>query len=385
MSYLQAAAAGIALVVFAAFGLAQSPGTPARNITVDWNSLPRPPIPADPLEMVNGNAEPVQNTEQRAAATALVINAHALSNVRGQPYHLKTSFVSSGRLPSDGNWMLEDVSPSRTIYRWTAQGPNYAGVNLYSGGAPGLLYTNQVNATLPLRLAQVRAAIFFNVPGVGPQLSMRTASGYLNGVKLNCVLITFGFQAHALTGGRGWEESEYCVDPSTGLMITYSAVPGLYVHFDYTNAIKFHSKIIPSSFTISEAGQVVIEAKTESVADPPDSKNPLFDSTGLTAAGVGSIMTSPSRSRRFVPPGGTARTASTLTSAAIQIVVVHGTVSADGHLSEAEILTSTDASLNQQALDQATSRSGFPFEPQPGATRQSHELIMTLEFVKTGQ
>ncbi len=120
-----------------------------------------------------------------------------------------------------------------------------------------------VEHSVPLRLAQVRAAIFFNVPAVGPQLSMRTASGYFNGVKLNCVLTTFGFRAQVLTGGRGWEESEYCVDPSTGLMTIYSAVPGLYVHYDYTNAIKFHTKIIPSSFTISEAGQVVIEAKTK--------------------------------------------------------------------------------------------------------------------------
>ena len=57
MSYFQALARGIALVMFAAFGLAQSTGTPARNINLDFNSLPRPPIPADPLEMVTGNAE----------------------------------------------------------------------------------------------------------------------------------------------------------------------------------------------------------------------------------------------------------------------------------------------------------------------------------------
>jgi hypothetical protein len=329
MSYLQALAPGVAAIMFAACGLAQSPGTPARNINLDFNALPRPPIPADPLEMVTGNAEAVQNTEQRAAATALVINAHALSNVRAQPYHLKTSFVSSGKLPSDGNWILEDISPSRTIYRWTAQGPNYAGVNLYTGVAPALLYTNQLGGVLPLRLAQVRAAIFFNVPVVGPQLSMRTASGYLNGVKLDCVLTTFGFRTQALTGGRGWEESEYCVDPSTGLMTIYSLVPGLYVHYDYTNAIKFHNKIIPSSFTISEAGQVVIEAKTESLSDPPDPKGSLFDSAGLSAAGVGSIMTSPARSRSFVPLGGPLRIASNPTSAAIQVVVVHGAAAAE--------------------------------------------------------
>ena len=93
---------------------------------------------------------------------------------------------------------------------------------------------------------------------------------------------------------------------------------------------------------------MVIEAKTESVNDPPDPKSPLFDSTGLSAAGVGSIMTSPARSRSLVPVGGTMRMASSQTSAAIQVVVVHGTTAADGHLIEAEIVTSTDASINQR-------------------------------------
>jgi len=50
------------------------------------------------------------------------------------------------------------------------------------------------------------------------------------------------------------------------------------------------------------------------------------------------------------------RMVSSQTSAAIQAVVVHGTTAADGHLIEAEILTSTDASLNQRSGENSPRR-----------------------------
>jgi hypothetical protein len=103
------------------------------------DALPRPSVPADPLEIVTGSAQPVQNADQRAAATALLTKARELSNVRAQPYDLRTSFTSSGGLPSDGSWTLEDMSPGRGIYRWTARGPGYAGVNLYTNTTQGML------------------------------------------------------------------------------------------------------------------------------------------------------------------------------------------------------------------------------------------------------
>jgi hypothetical protein len=50
--------------------------------------------------------------------------------------------------------------------------------------------------------------------------------------------------------------------------MTYSPAPGLYVRYDYTNAIPFHSKTIPGGSIITEAGRTVIQAKTQSVSDP---------------------------------------------------------------------------------------------------------------------
>jgi hypothetical protein len=344
-------------------------------------------VSVDPLEMAAGAAQPVQDAAQRQAATMLLTKAHDLSNVRAQPYDLKTSFISSGGLPSDGSWMLEDVSPSRGIYRWSAQGPNYAAVNLYTTTTQGLVYSNQPGGIIPLRLAQVREAIFFVNFMMGPRASLRTAVGYLNGAEQHCVLSALTFGGQSFTGGRSWEESEYCVDSNLGLLTIYSPVPGLFIHYDYSAAITFHGKIIPSGFTITEGGRTVIEAKTNSVTDPAESNNSLFDPAGLTPLGVGGEMTPPARSRGVVSL--LSRSALTASNAnpVIKVVVLHGCVSPDGQLSETEILASSDASFNQTALDRAKARPVFPLanRTQPGATPQSHEAYFTYEFVTSAQ
>jgi hypothetical protein len=68
-------------------------------------------------------------------------------------------------------------------------------------------------------------------------------------------------------------------------------------------------------------------------------------------------------------------------NAAIQVVTLHGNVSGDGRFSEVEILASSDASLNQAALDRANMLAQTRSHGQPGATAQSSELIFTFEFV----
>jgi hypothetical protein len=191
--------------VFSGIALAQTPNPISSPLSLqNLNALPRPAVPADPLDPVTGGAQPVQNAEQRAAVVTLLQKARELSNVRAQPYDLKTTFVSNGGLPSDGSWTLEDTSPGRGLYRWTAQGPNYAAVNLYNNTTQGMLYSNQPGGVLPLRLVQVREAIFFNFGQVGPRAPFRTAAGYVNGAAQNCVLIGRGVRGQTSSGGRGW-------------------------------------------------------------------------------------------------------------------------------------------------------------------------------------
>jgi hypothetical protein len=360
-------------IVFSGIALAQAP-----NLT----ALPRPAIPADPLELVTSGAQQPQTPEARFAAMTLLTKATQMSSVRSQPYDLKTTFVTTGGLPSDGSWTLQDTAPGKGVYRWSAQGPNYAAVNLYNTTTRGLLYSNQPGGVLPLRLVQVREALFFNLPQLGPQAQLRTAVGYLNGVEQHCVLIGIVIPSQASGDARGWRDTEYCVDAATGLLTTYSPVPGLYVHYNYANATKFHDKIVAGSFTISEAGRVVIDAKTESVSDPGDPTSKMFDPAGMTAIGVGRVMTPANRwSGTAFLNGASPRSGKNL---GIQVVVLHGSISPDGHLSETELLASSDPNLYPKALDEANKWSaGFPTvsQSQPGTTQQSHEMLFTVEFV----
>jgi len=326
-------------------------------------TLRQPPIPADPLEAVTGPAHAVQNAEERQAAVNLVETARTLWNVRAQAYDLKTSFTSA-----EGAWTLRDTSPAAGLYRWTAQGPSYSAINLFSKRA---LYSNQPSTGLPLRLAQVRTAIFFAFEMIGPRASIRTASGSLNGTELSCVLLNRGPRAQVQGDGRSWDESEYCVDPKTGVLTTYSPVPGLYVFYDYSQPIHFHGNVIASKFTITEAGQAVLDARVESLADPTQDDASMFDPAGLSKIGVGSLMTRPWHVHSFQPGRGQ-----------MQVVVLHGMLSPQGELTETAVLASTDAGLNQMALEKAAGQKwrSDDDDGEAGATPQSHEVFITMHL-----
>ena len=82
---------------------AQIPARPRSS-----QQLAEPPVPADRLELVTGNARPVQDVSQRAEIVNLLEDAYQHSNVRAQPYDLKTTFTVPGSL-SSGVWQEEDV------------------------------------------------------------------------------------------------------------------------------------------------------------------------------------------------------------------------------------------------------------------------------------
>lgn len=355
--------AALALFVFQAALLAQK-----ARIAVQY--LPQPAFPNDPLELVT-EAQPVQTAEQRHQALKLMDTARALLNVRAQPYHLKTAFTVSGGSPGDGSWNLEDISPSRDLYRWTAQGPGYSAVNLYEHK---LLYSNVPATAVPLRVAQVRTAIFFLYYNFGPRAPMRTAQGELNGAQVNCVLVNRAAFPRPQTASRGWDESEYCMDAKSGALVTYSPVPGSYVFYDYTNAIPFHKQIIPGKFTLTQDGQTIIQARVESLTDPTEADAGLFESTGLIQVGVGSLMSPPWHIGSYE--------SSKTNPKSIQIVVLHGMVSPQGTLGEVEVVASSNPGLNQAALERASGWQKWrsSADDEPGVTPQSHEVFMKVWF-----
>ncbi len=374
----------LALAIATCFSSVLAPaqqGAVAPSRGLNFETLARPPIPVDPLEIVS-SAQAVQDAQQRLDAIELLKRAQSLSNVRAQPYDLKTSFFSTGNLPSDGDWTLEDISRSR-VYRWTARGPNYSAIYLYPDSTQGMAYANDVAAVMPLRLAEVRQAIFgiYQIPGA--QASIRTAAASLNGREQRCVLVAIGAGNRTFKGGRDWQESEYCMDSTTGLLSIYSPVPGFYVRYDYSSALKFHNVTIPAAFFISHGGRSVIEARTVSISEPPDAKDPVFSTNGLTRLGVGQVTSPMGQAKILLPAIAPGRPYPTSNADAVaQMVTLHANISPEGRLSETEILTSTDPSLNQAALDQINAMKNLLGRSnQPGATQQSGHMCFTIEFV----
>jgi hypothetical protein len=256
----------LAFVALQTAALGQGPVPVSGPPAPAFVSLRGIPVPYDPLEVVASGAQQVQTAEDRAAALDLLSKAKRLSNVRMHPYDLKTSFTSYGSSTSDGRWILDDTSPGAGIYRWTAEGPSFSGIFL---NANKLLSSNQAGGTMPLRLAQVRRAMWgIYYPNIQPFRSLRIANGSLGGASVRCMLFAPDFGGSSQTefsSGRSFLESEYCVNTQSGLLETYSPCAGLYVHYDYANALHFHEQIIPNGFTITERGKPIIEAKTESV------------------------------------------------------------------------------------------------------------------------
>ena len=343
-------------------------------------SVPKPPVPDDKFELVTDEAKEVTDAEQRASALAMLENARNLSNVRTHAYDLNTTFTSIDSTGSTSAWALEDISPARDIYRWSADGPSFSGIFLTKDS---LLSSNRPTNAIPLRLAEVRDAIFFAYTYVHEHASVRVASGNLNGAALQCVLIAHDVGTRVLTGPRNWDEYEYCIDPNTGLLATYSPAPGIYYHYDFDDPVHFHDKIIPSGFTISEAGRIVVEARTLSVTDPVGRNSAIFSGAGLSPLGTGPSTWAAGVAHLTVFPQ-IVNPQTMGSSLQMQIVVVAAITGSDGHLAESEILTTTAADLDQAALDRAdkwaTAQCGCGPGTAPGAVVPSREVILVIHF-----
>ncbi len=346
--------------------------------------IPRPipltdvAVPYDQSEPVTGGAQLVTTPEDRAQTLQLLRDAFMLSNLRRRPYDWKTSFTSYGSSTSDGRWILEDISPNGHTYRWTAQGPNFSGVFL---AVNRLLYSNQAGGAMPLRLAQVRLAMWaqFFRP-IGQYAALRVATGNLNGAAVRCVLVARGVAGNRqpqFPDGRSFADIEYCVDPQSGLLDSYSPYPGLYIRYDYANAIHFHQLVVPDGFTILENGQAIIQARTDSVTDAPTGTSNLFSTDGLNAIGVGQLIATPMVVHGFD------FTTAVAEGSAPRVVTLHGMLSPDGHLSEVEILASTDPSIDAHAIQHASHIPAVrdQSKPQPGESPHAREAVFTFEFL----
>jgi outer membrane biosynthesis protein TonB len=149
------------------------------------------------------------------------------------------------------------------------------------------------------------------------------------------------------------------------------------VLYDYSAAKHLGSITFPGKFTISEAGQTVVEVQVVSLTRPANSDAAVYTAAGLNQLGVGFPLTMPWTIQEINYAG---RPNGAVMNG--QFVVVRGMISPDGNLTEAEVLASSNPSLNQKALERAARPHRMrPQDDQNGTTPQSHEAFFTTLFV----
>jgi hypothetical protein len=238
-------------------------------------------VPSDPLELVTGPIQEVDTPENRLAVFRLL--GHARDNYELQSadrgYKLKVSFTvhSGGQTQYDGAWEIEDTFAPGLGLRWTAKAAaGYATTRLDSNG---LHYGEGTESIIPLALHEARGALLgaMETPAALSRQRIRTSAATLNGLQLTCVLLSSS--DHVPASGRGWEETEECIDSQSGLLRVHSLVPGRYAVYEYANELDFHSHILPRTVTITEAGEPVIRLRVDSLEELPAPDPAMFAPT----------------------------------------------------------------------------------------------------------
>ncbi len=298
------------------------------------------PVPSDPLELVTNAPQTVNTPDARAALLALLERARQNFIVNpnvSPPYTLKISLTAGGPVQFTGSGDMIETR-LRTQTRWSAHLGSYSLTRIFAGPA----FDAGSGGPIPIRLQMVRSAIIWPVHNATAAAALRTANASWNGKSVTCLLL---FGGATTAPGRDWRETEYCIDPQSGLLQTYSEAPGIYTVYDYGNATQFHGRMLPGQFTISEAGSVVLQA-TVSIQDPA-ADEPAFIPPTPQMVAPGVTLVPPTN---MFQPGGMAQL-NTPAEGGIHPVVVHATVMQDGHVAEAEALQTSDPARSQAAVN----------------------------------
>jgi hypothetical protein len=318
-----------------------------------------PAVPDNPNELVTQNAKPVTSPKQRSAALELLGRAREASNLSsvGEPFTMKVSFTSNRQTESNGT--MEETWLG-SAWRWTAE---IGGASYERVGTGDQVFAASAGEPIPMRLQMVRSAIFSPIaPRLG-QAVIRSATVHYRGHEVACFLLSGGV---GIVGPRFWVETEYCVDPNTGLLQMWSEAPGIYVTYNYDGALEFHGHAVVREITVTEGYDAVLQIRVDSIRDA-SSVNAQTLAAGQEMS-PSFLLSGPFRfPMRVDPEGGTS-------SSVIRPVIVHATLdSQDGVVMDAEVVESSDTRLNEQALD-VVWNSGF------AATGMQREVFINVQF-----
>ena len=347
-------------------------------VTFGSNAARVEPVPSDPLELAAGKMKVASTPASRTAMLQLLARARDSYSLRadGLGYDLKIAFAvdSLGQTDYDGTWEMEEVFTPGQGFHWTAKTP--AGYAIARISANGQLYGEGTANEVPLRVQEARGLLINPLPSASyaSRESIRMFTATFHKISVTCVLLSTSKKGVTPALGRGWEESEECIDPQTGLLQMHSEAPGRYVVYDYSNAPQLDGHVLPRTVTVTEGGRIVSKISVETLEGITAADPGLFVPTDeMKARGRATAMTALTKISRVLGNG-------PVTSAiTIRPVCVFGVVTPTGQLVEAHSLQPSDPN-SQAAVEDAKQIDFSPLTP-PGAPPQQHFVFIIEKFV----
>ncbi len=306
----------------------------------DTSALRPAPIPPDAQEPVTGSAHSATDPAERAAALALVERARSngLTHRPGTPpYRLEATFSSFGASAYVGSGQLTETWLSGQRWRWTAALGGYSVTRVPGAGTAS---GESVPGAVPMRLHMLRNAIFWAIPSIPGNFQIRTAAVPMNGRAATCLLAS-GITTPA-EQTRLWEEEEFCIDNTSGVLLVHSIAPGSYAVYGYGRNLDFHGRATPDRITIYINGARILDAQVNLTDAGAVNESELVATPEMIAAGPVSTLDSPARFPMTV---------ANASISGMKPVMVHASVDGRGQVVEEELLTASDPGLVQLALD----------------------------------
>lgn len=333
--------------------------------------LPVNPPPANSLELANGAMHVVETPQERSAVIDLVEKARQNADLHSPgsaAFTLKVSFTATGSAQVTGAGDMEETWLQPYAFRWKVRLADYTLTRISTGGG---IFDDPAAESVPMRVHMLRSAIFWPISFQPTHTLIRTAKANWRGKDVTCVLASGEMNDPTPTPGRRWVESEYCVDSKTGLLQILSDAPGIYVVYDYTNALQFHGRTLPGQISVIEGNSSVLEAHLESITEAAGTGPELLAvSKEMSAHRAGPLLGATMRFPRvFRLPAG---------AQVIQPVIVHAIVDAAGNVVEAELLDNSTGALGEAALDMVKHANFHGTQPN---VRRQFEVFVNVKFM----
>jgi hypothetical protein len=333
------------------------------------------PLPYDPLELATGPTAVPDTPAKREVLLNLLEHARQNNGMHAPgspPFSMKVSFNSTGTSRYTGFGEVEETWMSGSTFRWSARLGDYSQLRIFHNGAA---WDDKPHGSIPLRIQMVRQSVFWPVTGRFAPALLRMAAANWQGTEVACMLISSGMNDATATPGRRWEETEYCIEPKTGLLRTYSEAPGIYNVYDYSETFQFHGRTLARQISIVEDGVTVLQIHLDSLTDAANADPDQFVPTKkMLSHGAGDILRGPFRfARSFPAPAGH--------SGAIQPVIVHAVLDKKGHVVEEEALQHSDSALTEAALALVAHSDYRHSDPDDGPVQR--EAFINVQFVPT--